>query len=144
MQDEQPRVIPAGGYWLGVVPSGRILRLTDAHGNQAADTLFFNADDFSERYSAMQTVQAQRAVYLTTGSILLSEQGRPMAEIIEDTCGRHDTLGGACAAEPRLGSRDADTLTWSCSFSGRTILGHRYGDLVLWESGAIWARDSIA
>ena len=94
MQDEQPRVIPAGGYWLGVVPSGRILRLTDAHGNQAADTLFFNADDFSERYSAMQTIQAQRAVYLTTGSILLSEQGRPMAEIIEDTCGRHDTLGG--------------------------------------------------
>ena len=55
MQDEQRRIIPAGGYWLGVVPSGRILRLTDAHGNQAADTLFFNADDFSERYSAMQT-----------------------------------------------------------------------------------------
>ena len=99
MQDEQPRVIPAGGYWLGVVPSGRILRLTDAHGNQAADTLFFTADDFSERYSAMQTIQARRAVYLTTGSILLSEQGRPMAEIIEDTCGRHDTLGGACAAD---------------------------------------------
>ena len=47
MQDEQPRIIPAGGYWLGVVPSGRILRLTDAHGNQAADTLFFNADDFT-------------------------------------------------------------------------------------------------
>ena len=132
MQDEQPRVIPAGGYWLGVVPSGRILRLTDAHGNQAADTLFFNADDFSERYSAMQTIQAQRAVYLTTGSILLSEQGRPMAEIIEDTCGRHDTLGGACAAESNSVRYAHDTKTMhSCRDSWLLALNTEYAELNL-------------
>ena len=132
MQDEQPRVIPAGGYWLGVVPSGRILRLTDAYGNQAADTLFFNADDFSERYSAMQTIQAQRAVYLTTGSILLSEQGRPMAEIIEDTCGRHDTLGGACAAESNSVRYAHDTKTMhSCRDSWLLALNTEYADLNL-------------
>jgi len=99
MQDQQPQTIPAGGYWLGILPKGRIIRLTDRHGNQAVDTLFFNADDFSERYSAMQTIQSQRSLYLTTGSILRSEAGNAMVEIIEDTCGRHDTLGGACAAE---------------------------------------------
>lgn len=132
MQDEQPCVISAGGYWLGVVPEGRILRLTDTHGNQAADTLFFNADDFSERYSAMQTIQAQRGVYLTAGSVLRSEQGRPMAEIIEDTCGRHDTLGGACAAESNSVRYAQDTKTMhSCRDSWLLALNTEYADLRL-------------
>ena len=99
MPEALPLNIPAGGFWLGVLPRNRIIRLTDSHGNQAVDTLFFNADDFSERYSAMQTIQAQRSLYLSTGSILRSEGGAAMAEIVEDSCGRHDTLGGACAAE---------------------------------------------
>ena len=47
LQDEAPKMIPAGGYWLGVLPKDRIIRLTDAHGNQAVDTLFFNADNFA-------------------------------------------------------------------------------------------------
>ena len=95
LRDEATMTIPAGGYWLGVLPRDRIIRLTDAHGNQAVDTLFFNADNFAERYSAMQTIQAQRSLYLTTGTVLRSESGRALAEIVEDTCGRHDTLGGA-------------------------------------------------
>ena len=76
LQDEAPKTIPAGGYWLGVLPKDRIIRLTDAHGNQAVDTLFFNADNFTERYSAMQTIQAQRSLYLTTGTVLRSESGK--------------------------------------------------------------------
>ena len=93
---------------------------------------FFNADDFSERYSAMQTIQAQRAVYLTTGSILLSEQGRPMAEIIEDTCGRHDTLGGACAAESNSVRYAHDTKTMhSCRDSWLLALNTEYAYLNL-------------
>ena len=31
--------------------------------------------------------------------MLLSNRGRPLLEIVADTCGRHDTLGGACSAE---------------------------------------------
>jgi uncharacterized protein len=67
-------------------------------GNQAVDTLFYNADDPAERYSAVDTIRA-RAIYLTTGSRLLSPARAMMATIVADTCGRHDTLGGACAAE---------------------------------------------
>ena len=81
MPEALPLNIPAGGFWLGVLPRNRIIRLTDTHGNQAVDTLFFNADDFSERYSAMQTIQAQRSLYLSTGSILRSESGAAMAEL---------------------------------------------------------------
>lgn len=132
MQDQQPQVIPAGGYWLGVLPKGRIIRLTDAHGNQAVDTLFFNADDFNDRYSAMQTIQAQRSLYLTTGSVLRSELGEPMAEIIEDTCGRHDTLGGACAAESNTVRYAHDTKTMhSCRDSWLLALNTQFADLQL-------------
>lgn len=92
-------VIKAGDYWLYKVRNGQTLRILDLEGNQAADTLFFNANDTSERYSAMDTLREQGNVYLTGGSRLLSTEGNVMLEIVADTCGRHDTLGGACATE---------------------------------------------
>jgi len=93
------QVIPAGDYWIDTVKTGQILRIVDVEGNQAADTLFFNAADVAERYSAVDTIRAQRNVYLGCGSQLLSTAGNLMAQIVADTVGRHDTLGGACAAE---------------------------------------------
>ncbi len=93
------RVVPAGEGWVEVVKKGQTFRIVDLEGNQAVDTLFYNAKDFTERYSAPDTLAAQGNIYLTTGSKLLSNQGNVMLEITADTCGRHDTLGGACAAE---------------------------------------------
>jgi len=92
-------VIPAGEPWMGVVRSGQRFRIVDLEGNQAVDTLFYNAADTAEHYSAQNTIQAQRRIYLTTGTVLLSNRGRPMLRIVDDTCGRHDTLGGACSSE---------------------------------------------
>jgi len=92
-------VIPAGEPWMGVVRRGQALRIVDLEGNQAVDTLFYNADDTHEHYSAQNTIQAQGRIYLTTGSVLLSNRGRAMLRISDDTCGRHDTLGGACSSE---------------------------------------------
>ena len=93
------RVIDAGDYYIGRVNAGQTLRILDLEGNQAADTLFYNADDPGERYSAMDTIREQGNIYLTSGSILRSNENNPMLEIVADTCGRHDTLGGACATE---------------------------------------------
>jgi len=92
-------VVPAGEPWMGTVARGQSFRIVDLEGNQAVDTLFYNALDTAEHYSAQNTIQAQRGIYLTTGTVLLSNRGRPMLRIEEDTCGRHDTLGGACSAE---------------------------------------------
>ena len=93
------QVIPAGDYWIDILKTGQRLRIVDVEGNQAADTLFFNAADVAERYSAVDTIREQRNVYLSCGSKLLSTAGNLMVQIIADTVGRHDTLGGACAAE---------------------------------------------
>jgi urea carboxylase-associated protein 1 len=91
-------VLPAGDGWLHPVKAGQTLRILDLEGNQAVDTLFYNADDFTERYSATETLKSG-ALYLTAGSRLMSSRGREMLTITADTCGRHDTLGGACSAE---------------------------------------------
>ena len=93
------QVVPAGDYYLGVVKSGQVVRILDLEGNQAADTLFYSADNPLERYSAVDTIREQGNIYLTTGSLLRSNENRVMLEIVADTCGRHDTLGGACATE---------------------------------------------
>jgi len=91
--------VDAGDYWMHVVKAGQTFRILDLEGNQAADTLFYSADDPSERYSAVDTIREQGNVYLTAGSELLSTQGNVLLTITADTCGRHDTIGGACSTE---------------------------------------------
>ncbi len=93
------QVVDAGDYYLHVVKKGETIRILDLEGNQAADTLFYNANKPSERYSATDTIREQGNVYLTTGTVLLSDECNPMLKIVADTCGRHDTLGGACSCE---------------------------------------------
>ena len=89
----------AGDYWIHEIKAGQTFRIVDLKGNQAVDTLFYSAHDTSERYSATDTIVGQKNIYLTTGTRLLSNLGNSMLTIVADTCGRHDTLGGACAAE---------------------------------------------
>ena len=93
------QTVDAGDYYFGIVKAGETIRIVDLKGNQAADTLFYNANDVSERYSAMDTVREQGALYLTAGSVLKTNLNNDLLEIVADTCGRHDTVGGACATE---------------------------------------------
>ncbi len=91
--------LPAGDGWMHEIKRGQTFRIVDLDGNQAVDTLFYNAQDMSDRYSAQDTIREQGGIYLTTGTKLISSEGNILATIVADTCGRHDTLGGACAAE---------------------------------------------
>ena len=91
--------LPAGDGWMHEIKRGQTFRIVDLEGNQAADTLFYNAHDMSDRYSAQDTIRAQSSIYLTTGTKLMSSEGNVLLTITADTCGRHDTIGGACATE---------------------------------------------
>jgi urea carboxylase-associated protein 1 len=91
--------LSAGEPYLLEIIKGQILRIVDLEGNQAVDAIFYSRHDTAEHYSATQTMLRQRSIYLTTDSVLYSCDGNPMLTIVADTCGRHDTLGGACAAE---------------------------------------------
>jgi uncharacterized protein len=91
--------IPARQPWSGIIRKGQVLRIVDTCGQQAVDTLFYKAGDFAERYSAQDTLQAQGAAYISTGSRLMSNEGNIMLTVTADTCGRHDTSAGACSCE---------------------------------------------
>jgi urea carboxylase-associated protein 1 len=95
-------VVPAGEPWVFEIKKGQVFRIVDLHGNQAVDTLFYNAHNYSDRYSAQDTFRHQKNIYLTTGSKLISTRGTVLLTITDDTCGRHDTLGGACANESNM------------------------------------------
>jgi len=96
------RTIPSGEGWMHEIKAGCSFRIVDLEGNQAVDTLFYNAADSSERYSAADTIRAQGSIYLTMGAKLMSTSDRVLLTITADTCGRHDTLGGSCAAESNM------------------------------------------
>ena len=99
---QQRYVVEAGEPFVLEIQKGQIVRIVDLEGNQAVDTLFYNAHNYADRYSAQDTIREQRSLYLTTGTQLISTEGNVLLTIVADTCGRHDTLGGACAAESNM------------------------------------------
>ncbi|HBW82859.1 MAG: urea carboxylase [Gammaproteobacteria bacterium] len=96
---KQKVIVDSGDYFIQTMQAGETIRIVDLEGNQAADTLFFNAHDPRERYSMSDTLRGQAALYLTSGTTLKTNLNRDLLKIVADTCGRHDTLGGACATE---------------------------------------------
>ncbi|WP_415971509.1 urea amidolyase associated protein UAAP2 [Rhodococcus sp. 077-4] len=92
-------IAPAFGPWSAVVEAGDVLTIVDLYGNQAVDTLMYGANDHSIRYSAPATVTAQRNLFLTTGTVLRSDDSTPVMTIVDDEVGNHDTVGGACSKE---------------------------------------------
>ena len=98
----QSYVVEAGDPFVLEIRKGQVVRIVDLKGNQAVDTLFYNAHNYADRYSAQDTIREQGNIYLTTGTKLISTNGNILLSIIADTCGRHDTLGGACAAESNM------------------------------------------
>jgi urea carboxylase-associated protein 1 len=104
-QPVHDETVPARAPWAGVVRAGQVLRIVDLGGNQAVDCLLYDAADPSHRYSAPDTIVAQRNIFLVEGSVLRSNEGVPLMTIAATTCAHHDTIGGAC-------SRESNTLRY--------------------------------
>jgi urea carboxylase-associated protein 1 len=96
------QIVPARAPWSAVISEGHQLSIVDLGGNQAVDCLIYGWADgveYTERYSAQETIAAQGSLFLTTGSVLRSAEGAPLMTVVRDDCGRHDTIGGACSKE---------------------------------------------
>jgi uncharacterized protein len=105
----EKRVIPPGDGWACVVKRGQTLRIVDLEGRQAVDFLCYNAENPEERYNAADTMKYAKTIFITRGHGIYSNLGRRLFTIVEDTCGRHDTIGGCCSAESnefRYGVKD--------------------------------------
>ncbi|KWX01061.1 urea carboxylase [Carbonactinospora thermoautotrophica] len=120
-------IVPARAPWSAIVRRGHVLTIVDLHGNQAVDFLLYDAADTTRRYSAADTIQAQGNVFLTTGSVLRDNEYRPLMTIVEDTCGRHDTLGGACSKESNILRYGHHTAHQHACVENFLIEGARWG-----------------
>ena len=114
-------VVAGGGYTHLAVARGTRVRLTDLAGDACAHVLAFRADGPWERLNVADTVKVQWQAYLTAGHLLLSDQGRVLASVVEDTSGHHDTLFGT-TTRARNEARYGDGAAHGASPAGRELL----------------------
>lgn len=86
--------INAGGKWSGTIGRGKLIRFTALNQGANLSVLMYNARDLTERYSMPDTLKAQHTAHLTRGNVLMSDNGRVLASIVEDSLGWHDTICG--------------------------------------------------
>ncbi len=96
---DQTYDIPAERPWSGIIRKGQTIRIEDTYGQQAIDTIFYNAADHGERYSSQETMRMNGLAYISTGAKIISSEGRLMLTVTADTAGRHDTCAGCCSVE---------------------------------------------
>ncbi len=112
--------VAGGNYTHKVLARGTELRLTDVTGDACAHVLLYSADHPWERLNAADTVKVFWNAYLGEGHLLLSDQGRVLASVTEDTSGRHDALCGTSALV-RNTERYGDGTPQSATPAGREL-----------------------
>ena len=120
-------VVPARAPWSGIVPAEATITITDLGGNQAVDCLIYDAADPGERYCAHTTMATQGNIFITTGTVLRSNEGAPLMTVVEDSCGRHDTIGGACSQESNTVRYGYHTKHQHACVENFLIEGSRWG-----------------
>ncbi|MDP9173812.1 MAG: urea carboxylase-associated family protein [Planctomycetota bacterium] len=87
--------IAAGEYCGRILKRGTRLRIINLEGDGCVNLLLYNADRNQERLNVADTVKVQWNAYLGKGNLLLSDMGRVLMSLVEDTCGKHDAFCGA-------------------------------------------------
>ncbi|MBI4320776.1 MAG: urea carboxylase-associated family protein [Chloroflexi bacterium] len=95
----EEKVIPGGGWAATVVRKGQIIRIVDLQGQQVADFVCFNKDNYHEKLASGNTVMYNRTIKITTGHHLFSTSSRRMFTLLTDKVGVHDIVCGSCSDE---------------------------------------------
>jgi uncharacterized protein len=90
--------IPGGGTWSHVLKRNTALRIVDIEGGANVGAYFLNFELPAERFNLPDTLKAQHTAKLTAGHVLMSDMGRILCAITEDSVGWHDPLSGASNA----------------------------------------------
>ena len=102
--------IAPAGHFAAEMKKNQVLRIVDVEGQQVADLVCFKLGNVQEKLSVMNTISMNRQVFPRIGYLLFSDEARPLMTIIDDTCGVHDMLAGACSRftnERRYGVKDS-------------------------------------
>jgi urea carboxylase-associated protein 2 len=104
-------VIPSGWYWTTRVNRGEALRLLNTRGTSCISLLAWSRTDTSERLNHADTIKIQWAASLRKGRVILSDMGRVLFSIVEETTGgAHDAIAGASTASTNAARYTDGTL----------------------------------
>lgn len=95
---EPTRIPPCSAHAVQLAEGDELI-VIDPEGQQVSDLTAFNAGDTREYLSSGRSIDYASRLFLTTGDLLYSNRSRPMFEIIEDTCGRHDFTLTPCSKD---------------------------------------------
>ncbi len=113
--------VAGGGYGHRELARGTHVRLTDVTGDASLAAVLYSAGRTHERLNVADTVKVQWQVYTTPGQLLLSDQGRVLATVVEDTSGHHDAVFGT-SSRARNEARYGDGSPHGASPAGRELL----------------------
>jgi uncharacterized protein len=113
------KLIPAGGKWSGRISRGKSITFTAMEDGANISLLLYDAHDTAERYNMPDTLKAQYTAHLTKGNVLMSDNGRVLASIADDSLGWHDAISG---------------------YTSRNMIDARYGKTTYQEKRNDWYR----
>lgn len=113
------KTLKPGEKWSGNIGKGKYIHFKALGDNANVSTLLYNMRDTSERYNMPDTLKAQYTAHLKRGNVLMSDNGRVFASIVEDSLGWHDTISG---------------------YSTRKMIDEKYGKTTYQKNGNDWHR----
>jgi uncharacterized protein len=99
--------VPAGWYTTLMLRRGEALRIVDDTGKASVSLLAWREEDTSERINCADTIKVQWSAAISKGRVILSDMGRVLFSLIEDSCGAHDLLVGGSTPASVLASTGA-------------------------------------
>ena len=93
------KTLKPGEKWSGAISRGKLIKFTALEDGANVSLLLYNQKDLTERYNMPDTLKAQHTSKLTKGNVLMSDNGRVLASIVEDSLGWHDTISGLSTKE---------------------------------------------
>lgn len=88
------KMIQPSGKWSAIIKKGKLIKISALEKGANLALLMYNKDDLTERYNMPDTLKSQHTAHLTTGNVLMSDNGRVLSSIVEDSLGWHDTISG--------------------------------------------------
>ncbi|MBI5924002.1 MAG: urea carboxylase-associated family protein [Aquabacterium sp.] len=92
-------IVPGGGHWSYVMPRGSRLRMVALDAGANLSMVLYHAREKLERYNMPDSLKAQHTAHYTRGHVLMSDMGRALASITEDSLGWHDPMGALLDAQ---------------------------------------------
>ncbi|HZF99022.1 MAG TPA: urea carboxylase-associated family protein [Pseudoxanthomonas sp.] len=95
---QRQRIDPCSARSVELDPGDELV-VIDPEGQQVSDLVAFAREDLREYLSSGRSIDYASKLWLTRGDVLYSNRSRPMLEIVEDTCGRHDFTLTPCSKD---------------------------------------------